>query len=202
MTEPGKDSRSDGFRKVGEADRSDEFKDEREKLVTAIDAIITKARETVADGKGLPNGMPITVGAAEAARVRTDSENPTQEGAFLINQGGKFTFVVHTHADDGQSSRTLRFERDDVEEITARNEYRSSGTVEPIAEASDTTFSPGSSPRYLAYSVMNDGAVNGNFRGADGVHTTRPQDHPAQLSDATAFVQQLELEIFGQAGQA
>jgi hypothetical protein len=200
MTEPGKDLRSDGFRKDGEADRSDEFKGEREKLVAAIDAIITKARNTVADGKALPNGMPITVGAAEAARVRTDSENPTKEGAFLINQEGKFIFVVHTHADDGQSSRTIRIARDDIEEITAGDEYRSLGTVEPIAEASDINFKPGSSPNYLTYSVMSNGNVHAGFKDIDGVHNTSPQDHPAQISDATVFVRQLEQEIFGHAG--
>jgi hypothetical protein len=184
MTEPGKDLRSDGFRKDGEADRSDEFKGEREKLVAAIDAIITKARNTVADGKALPNGMPITVGAAEAARVRTDSENPTKEGAFLINQEGKF----------------IRIARDDIEEITAGDEYRSLGTVEPIAEASDINFKPGSSPNYLTYSVMSNGNVHAGFKDIDGVHNTSPQDHPAQISDATVFVRQLEQEIFGHAG--
>jgi hypothetical protein len=184
-----------GIRAEGEGDRSQEFKDAREKLVESINDYLTgiaakrDAGEVLADGTVItdkPRLVRSFIGKTAAGMDMIAEDR--KKGVSLEGDGvtSKLRLQAFMPHDSGTGAVISEVEGSDpLERQFSDRGYSSHGHLEKVVTFTVTDVAPEQAEHYFGYDVMGDGAVHRRFVTDSGVHTGATLRTTADIQLAT-----------------
>ena len=162
MTNPNEDgSKSTAMRKLGEADRSDEFKAERDRIIDETGKFARALEDAQGSGRPLKNGLTIQPGTSRVSTELADNGRTKQimtntyYGAFLRREKGGISFEMADRTEKGSRFMSVAF--DELE--TSMGEFRESGIPATVAGVYEEIEQADGTRSYFGADVLSDGDV-------------------------------------------